>query len=138
MVKLKLDLYPAGGDEGRAMASEENLPTNEIGEFVRRRNERVKALMERQRELVLEQKRSAEAAAELERMSYSIVHDMRAPLRTIVTLATWLRRRPLAKLSEEGAWLLGSDEGAPPQMDRLISDMLSYSALVRESCRCIR
>src|ERR1043166_9650979 len=78
------DTALAGWDVKRAIACEEKLAKNEIGEFVRRRNDRVKVLMERQRELVLEQKRRAEAAAELERMSYSIVHDMRAPLRAIV------------------------------------------------------
>jgi signal transduction histidine kinase len=125
------DLALAGGDEGGAMASEEGLPTNEIGEFVRRRNDRVKALMERQRELVLEQKRSAEAAAELERMSYSIVHDMRAPLRTIVTFGDLVEAEAAGKLSEEARSYLARMRGAAIRMDRLISDMLSYSALVR-------
>ena len=125
------DFALAGGDEAGAMASEENLPKNEIGEFVRRRNDRVKALMERQRELVLEQKRSAEAAAELERMSYSIVHDMRAPLRTIVTFGDLVEAEATGKLSEEARAYLARMRGAATRMDRLISDMLSYSALVR-------
>jgi signal transduction histidine kinase len=125
------DLALAGGDEARAMASEENLPTNEIGEFVRRRNDRVKALMERQGQLVLEQKRSAEAAAELERMSYSIVHDMRAPLRAIVTFGDLVEAEAAGKLSEEARGYLARMRGAATRMDRLISDMLSYSALVR-------
>jgi signal transduction histidine kinase len=125
------DTALAGGDEGRAMACEENLPKNEIGEFVRRRNGRVKVLMERQRELVLEQKRSAEAAAELERMSYSIVHDMRAPLRAIVTFGDLVEAEAAGRLSEEARGYLGRMRGAATRMDRLISDMLSYSALVR-------
>ena len=125
------DTALAGGDEAQAMACEENLPKNEIGEFVRRRNDRVKALMERQRELVLEQKRSAEAAAELERMSYSIVHDMRAPLRTIVTFGDLVEPEAAGKLSEGARGYLARMRGAAMRMDRLISDMLSYSALVR-------
>jgi signal transduction histidine kinase len=125
------DFALAGGDEAGVMASEENLPTNEIGEFVRRRNERVKTLMERQRELVLEQKRSAEAAAELERMSYSLVHDMRAPLRTIVTFGDLLETEATGKLTEEARGYLIRMRGAATRMDCLISDMLSYSALVR-------
>jgi len=87
--------------------------------------------MERQRELVLEQKRSAEAAAELERMSYSIVHDMRAPLRTIVTFGDLVDAEAAGKLSEEARGYLARMRGAATRMDRLISDMLSYSALVR-------
>jgi signal transduction histidine kinase len=125
------DVALAGGNEAGAMACEENLPTNEIGEFVRKRNFRVKALMERQRELVLEQKRRAEAAAELERMSYSIVHDMRAPLRTIVAFGDLVEAEAAVKLSEETCGYLTRMRDAAIRMDRLISDMLSYSALVR-------
>jgi signal transduction histidine kinase len=125
------DLALAGGNEEAAMASEENLPANEIGAFVRRRNQRVKALMQRQQELVLEQKRSAEASAELERMSYSIVHDMRAPLRAIVTYGDLVEAEATGRLSEESRGYLARMRGAATRMDRLISDMLSYSALVR-------
>ncbi len=124
------DVALAAGDESGAMACEEDLPKNEVGDFVRRRNRRVKALMERQRELVLEQTRSAEAAAELERMSYSIVHDMRAPLRTIVSFGE-LVEAEAGKLSEEARGYLARMGGAAGRMDRLIRDMLSYSALVR-------
>src|ERR1041385_6315461 len=112
------------------MACEENLPKNEIGEFVRRRNDRVKALMERQRELVLEQKRSAEAAAELEPMSYSIVHDMRAPLRTIVTFGDLVEPEAAGKLSEGARGYLARRGGGGGGMARFISNMFIYSAVV--------
>jgi signal transduction histidine kinase len=125
------DAALAAGHETRAKASEENLPGNEIGEFVRRRNERVQILMERQQELVMEQTRSAEAAAELERVSYSIVHDMRAPLRAIVTFGDLLEAEAAQKLSEEARAYLSRMRRAATRMDQLITDMLSYSALLR-------
>lgn len=42
----------AGGDDTAALVSEQNLPADEIGEFVRLRNARVKALLEQQRQLL--------------------------------------------------------------------------------------
>jgi len=119
------------GDETRAIASEENLPSNEIGEFVRKRNARIRALVERQRELALEQKRRAETAAELEHMSYSMVHDMRAPLRAIISFGGMLELQGSKSLTDETRDYIERMRSAAARMDHLICDMLRYSALVR-------
>jgi signal transduction histidine kinase len=119
------------GDEIRAIASEENLPTNEIGEFVRKRNARIRALVERQQELALEQKRRTEAAAELEHMSYSMVHDMRAPLRAIISFGGMLEAEGAKWMTEETRDYIERMRSAAARMDHLICDMLRYSALVR-------
>jgi len=125
------DTALAAGDQVHALASEENLPRNEIGDFVRRRNDRVKALMERQHELVHEQKRSADAAAQLEQIAYSIVHDMRAPLRAIINFGDLLKEDVDSNFSLEANGYLARMRGAAARMDRLISDMLSYSSQLR-------
>jgi signal transduction histidine kinase len=126
------DVALATGNETGAIVPEENLPANEVGDFVRKRNVRIKQLIERQRALALEQKRRAEAAAELERMSYSMVHDMRAPLRAIIGFGAMLE-------AEAGEWLTDETRNyiqrmriAADRMDRLLSDMLRYSAFTGE------
>jgi signal transduction histidine kinase len=121
----------ARGDEEGAMVPEEGLPGNEIGEFVRKRNVRIKELMERQRELVKEQKGRAEAAAELERLSYSMVHDMRAPLRAIITFGDLMGSEGEDRLSEAQRDYLTRMRTASVRMDQLICDMLKYSSLLR-------
>lgn len=125
------DAALVAGDETGAIASEENLPPNEIGEFVRKRNARIKTLVERQRELTLEQKRRAEAAAELEHMSYSMVHDMRAPLRAIISFGGMLEAEGEKWMTEETRDYIERMRSAAARMDHLICDMLRYSALVR-------
>jgi signal transduction histidine kinase len=125
------DIALAAGDETGVIASEENLPDNEIGEFVRNRNVRTKTLVERQRELTLEQKRRTEAAAELEHMSYSMVHDMRAPLRAIISFGGMLEVEGSKWLTEETRDYIERMRSAAARMDHLICDMLRYSAFVR-------
>ena len=125
------DIALATGDETGVIASEENLPDDEIGEFVRNRNARIKTLVERQRELTLEQKRRSEAAAELEHMSYSLVHDMRAPLRAIISFGGMLEVEGSKWLTEETRDYIERMRSAAARMDHLICDMLRYSALVR-------
>lgn len=125
------DASLAAGNEAAGITPEEKLPSNEIGEFVRRRNRRVKVLLERQRELVQEQKRSAEAAEELERMSYSIVHDMRAPLRAIAVFGDLIEADAAEVLTADTRGYLARMKSAAARMDHLITDLLSYSTLVR-------
>jgi signal transduction histidine kinase len=122
----------AAGYEAGIIVPEQNLPANEIGEFVRKRNIRVQALVERQRELVLEQKRRAEASAELARMSYSMVHDMRAPLRAIISFGGMLEAEAGDCINDEAREYLKRMRNAATRMDHLIRDMLRYSALVQE------
>jgi len=125
------DAALVAGDETGVIASEENLPANEIGDFVRSRNARIKTLVERQRELTLEQKRRTEAAAELEHMSYSMVHDMRAPLRAIISFGGMLETEGAKWMTEKTRDYIERMRSAAARMDHLICDMLRYSTLVR-------
>lgn len=122
------DAALASGDEKAAIVSEEGLPEDEIGDFVRNRNARIKELIARQKELVQEQERRAKAAAELEALSYSMVHDMRAPLRAIVSFGDLIEDGPLLELQKD---YLARMKGASVRMDRLICDMLQYSSLLQ-------
>lgn len=127
---VEADKALARGDEERSIVPEEGLPDDEIGDFVRERNSRVKQLIARQKELVQEQEKRAKAAAELEALSYSMVHDMRAPLRAIIGFGELieLEENPLAAAKKSH---LARMRNASLRMDHLICDMLRYSSLLR-------
>jgi PAS domain S-box-containing protein len=72
-----------------------------------------------------------EIVAELEHMSYSIIHDLRAPLRAIAGYTDILRRESDKTLNEGGRNLLQLITTSAARMDLLIRDALSYSKTVR-------
>jgi signal transduction histidine kinase len=120
----------ADGDQQHALVAEENLPRDEIGDFIRNRNINVKKLFERERELLKEQQRRAEAAAALERVSYSMVHDMRAPLRAICAFSDLIVKEDEERLTADQKDYLGRMKNACHRMDDLIRDRLKYSSLL--------
>lgn len=120
----------ASGNDRFAIVQEQGLPQHEFGDFVRLRNARVKELMQRQRELIREQKARAQAAVELERLSYSMVHEMRAPLRGVIMSGDLLTEQSGNHLSETELGHLSRMKAACLRMDRLICDVLTYSSLL--------
>ncbi len=70
---------------------------------------------------------------ELESFSYSISHDLRAPLRAIYGFSQILSTRYLASLNEEGQQYLKYIVDASVRMEHLINDLLNYSRLGRKS-----
>jgi len=68
---------------------------------------------------------------ELEFFSYSIVHDMRAPLRSMQGFATLLREEFGPKLDATGNDYLQRIAASAEQLDRLILEVLNYSKIVR-------
>jgi signal transduction histidine kinase len=88
-----------------------------------------------QRSLQLEE-RSAQLEKtnlQLESFSYSVSHDLRAPLRAISGFSQILERRHRNELSEEGRHFLDNIVEASAHMGRLIDDLLSYSRLGRKA-----
>ncbi len=69
----------------------------------------------------------AAANKELESFSFSISHDLRAPLRQINGFAAILRDEAGAGLEEEGRRILGQITGAAQRMDELIRALLEFS-----------
>lgn len=114
-----------------AFVAENRLPADEVGDFARKRNMRVKKLLEYQEALLKEQQERAEAAAELERISYSMVHDMRAPLRAIISFGDLLNAEAACRLSESERRYIERMRHSSIRMDRLICDMLKYSSLLQ-------
>jgi PAS domain S-box-containing protein len=78
------------------------------------------------------ERRAAELEAanrQLEAFSYSISHDLRAPLRAISGFATLLTDEHAGRLDDEGKRLLQVIRGNATRMDQLIDSLLSFSRL---------
>jgi signal transduction histidine kinase/DNA-binding response OmpR family regulator len=72
------------------------------------------------------------ANEELKEFSYSISHDLRAPLRAISGFTQIIDRRYRNNLNEEGQHYLDNIIAASNHMAQLIDDLLVYSRLGRE------
>lgn len=72
-----------------------------------------------------------ETVHDLETFSYSITHDMRAPLRAMQGFSKMLLESHGAKLDAEGTEFLNRIANAANRLDLLIRDVLSYSNIVR-------
>ncbi len=72
------------------------------------------------------------ANRELEAFSYSVSHDLRAPLRAVSTFTQALLSEHIGTLTDEGRRLLQNVNAGAAHMDRLITDLLRLSQLNRQ------
>jgi light-regulated signal transduction histidine kinase (bacteriophytochrome) len=88
----------------------------------------------RESEAILEQRVAELDAAnkELEGFTYTVSHDLRAPLRAMDGFSTILRERLSASADEEVRKCLKMIRGGSRQMGRLIEDLLAFSRLGRQ------
>jgi PAS domain S-box-containing protein len=75
--------------------------------------------------------RLRQTVAELEALSYSIIHDLRAPLRAMHSCAQLLDREYASQLKTEGRDYIERIIESSGRMDKLIQDVLAYSRVLR-------
>lgn len=78
-----------------------------------------------------------DANRELESFSYSVSHDLRAPLRAISGFAQILARRHRQGLDAEGSHYLDNIVAAGERMATLIDDLLQYSRTGRRAVQAV-
>ncbi|MFI5363449.1 MAG: ATP-binding protein [Elusimicrobiota bacterium] len=95
-----------------------------------------KDMTERKRaeEALVTAKAAAEASSkELEAFSYSVAHDLRAPLRAVDGFSQVVLDRYADKLDEQGKDYLQRVRGGSRRMGQLIDDLLNLSRITRSS-----
>lgn len=91
---------------------------------IKRQEEEIRSLNESLREKTMRQEA---ANSELEAFSYSVSHDLRAPLRHIAGFGKLLAQRNAGKLDEKSLHYLDVIETSVGRMGALIDDLLSFS-----------
>lgn len=129
----------AGGDLDRRVTVERD---DEVGRLARSFNtmaEHVSRSHQHLESQVAERTRAlAGTNAELESFTYSVSHDLRAPLRAIHGFARILLEDHHAQLDPEAQRLLGVIDQNTRRMGQLIDDLLAFSRLGRQGIGAAR
>jgi len=115
-----------------AMAWQRHLSEAAAREAVERTNAELEVQVARRTEDLVSKNH------ELEGFTYSVSHDMRAPLRAIVSNATLVLEDEGPRVSEEGQQRLGRLKGAAKRMAQLLDDLLRYARLGTREVRLER
>ena len=106
----------------------------ELNEQLRDLNAQLEQRVEdRTRQLRQQAADLAAANAELEAFSYSVSHDLRAPLRSMVGFSTILEEEFVADLPPEGLHQLRRIRQSAAQMGSLVDALLTFSRMQRQA-----
>jgi PAS domain S-box-containing protein len=121
-VDISLTISPLKDSDGRVVGA--SKVARDITEKVRAREMLEQTVADRTAQL-------RDTVAELEAFSYSIAHDMRAPLRSMNGYARFLAQDFAEILPEEGKEFLRRISSGAGRLDELITDVLNYSKISR-------
>ncbi|UOB19073.1 PAS domain-containing sensor histidine kinase [Abyssalbus ytuae] len=77
-------------------------------------------------------KRLKQSNEELQEYAHIVSHDLKSPLRSISALTSWLKEDYGSVLEGDGVKNINLIEATLEKMDRLISDILSYSSINKD------
>ncbi|MDP3312431.1 PAS domain S-box protein [Lutibacter sp.] len=83
----------------------------------------------KQNQLATSNKKLAEINKEMETFSYSVSHDLKAPLRGIDGYSNLLQELYASELNEEAKIFVNNIRSGTQQMNQIIEDLLAYSRL---------
>ena len=125
-----LTVSPVKDRQGRITAASKIV--RDIGEILAARHAMTRSKQELE-DLVRERTAELrEALGELEHMSYSMIHDMRAPLRAMRSFAMLLEEECAGSLQSVGLDYSRRICESAKRLDRLITDALNYNQVVRQ------
>lgn len=109
------------------------MSTEDITDIVSKRDELSNQKKELERQVLERTRELEEVNEELEAFSYSVSHDLRAPLRAITGFGQILKQDYSSNLDKEGNRLLNIVIENANNMGELIDDILTFSRLGRSS-----
>jgi PAS domain S-box-containing protein len=124
---ISLTVSPVRDTQGHVIG------VSKIGRDITEQKQAQEALRKANEALKKQRAALAEANKELESFSYSVSHDLRAPLRTIDAFSRILREDHSEHLSLEAQRCLDIIRKAAVQGGELIDDLLEFSRLGRQS-----
>jgi hypothetical protein len=130
---VEVRLFPINTARGQGLGN--------LARDITQRKRAEQALLQLNQELEQRvRQRTAELEAknrELETFSYSVSHDLKAPLRGIEGYSRLLQEDYAARLGEEGGMFLQQIRSGVARMNMLIRDLLQYTRMEQQEIACV-